>query len=90
MMSIKIMYNSSSLFTKTTKVSKGKFDLLLQFVLNAVNVDALTNLQDVFCHWRVYNEDLPRARNENASEDGSDHVDDSDVEDHKVGRVGCE
>ena len=64
-------------------------DLLLKLMLDAVNMDALANLQDVFCQWGVNNEDLPSAGNEDTSEDSSDHVDDSDVEDHKVSGVRC-
>ena len=81
-MSIKIIYNSSSL-----KFLLGIFlwrYLLFKLVLDSVDVDALANHQNVFCEGCIINEDRPCCRDECASKLRSNQVNNWKVKHHNT------
>ena len=55
-----------------------------QVPLYPVDVDTLTNLQNILCEWSIFDEDLPGVRHEESSEKGSDHIDHCTIEDDDV------
>ena len=68
MMSIRIIYNSSSLISQQTKLELNFDYLLYHLSLNAVDVNTLADLEDVLSVGRINYEYLPGSRHQSTSE----------------------
>ena len=92
MMSIRIMYSSSSLSQIKSKGVRKKQSLklshlLFEFSLDTIDVDTLTDLEYILCKRRINDENLPCSRHESTSKQSRDDEYDTDVKHYQVGRV---